>query len=293
MSTLATAETRSAAILDGSAVAASIREDLRRRASVLTRNGQTPQLATVLVGEDPASASYVRAKHRDCAEIGIASLRVELPESSSTEDVLEAVARLNTDPDVTGFIVQLPLPPAVDQGRVLESVDPTKDVDGLHPVNLGRLVIGAQGILPCTPRGVLELLRTYDIEVAGAEVVIVGCGVTVGRPLGLLLTRPSEGATVTMCHIGTVDLASHLRTADIVVGAAGVAGLIRGSQLKPGAVVVDVGITRTAAGLVGDAAADVFDVASFVSPMPGGVGPMTRAMLMTNVVEAAERGAAG
>lgn len=247
-----------------------------------------PGLGTVLVGDDPGSNAYVAGKHRDCAQVGITSIRVDLPHSAAQADVLAAVDDLNSSPECTGFIVQLPLPAGIDQQAVLERMDPAKDADGLHPANLGRLVLGAPGPLPCTPRGIVELLRRYDVPIAGAEVCIVGRGVTVGRPLGLLLTRRSENATVTLCHTGTRDLAAHVRAADIVVAAAGVPGLIRADWVKPGAAVLDVGITRTESGLAGDVDPGVHAVAGQVAPMPGGVGPMTRAMLLLNVVEAAE-----
>jgi methylenetetrahydrofolate dehydrogenase (NADP+)/methenyltetrahydrofolate cyclohydrolase len=262
----------------------------------LARDGIRPGLATVLVGDDPASHSYVAGKHRDCAEVGIASIQVELPGSATQEDVEIAVDTLNRDPLCTGYIVQLPLPPGLDSGAVLERMSPDKDADGLHPTNLGRLVLGVDGPLPCTPRGIVEILRRYDVPLNGAEVVVVGRGVTVGRPLGLLLTRRTENATVTLCHTGTRDLASHLKRADIIVAAAGVAGMVTADLVKPGAAVLDVGITRVAGEngrtrLVGDVAPEVREVAAYVAPMPGGIGPMTRAMLLTNVVEAAERAA--
>ena len=281
----------SATILDGKAAAAAIKAELAVRVAALADRGIVPGLGTVLVGDDPGSRAYVGGKHRDCAEVGIASLRHDLPADATQADVEALVAELNADPACTGYIVQLPLPRGLDANRVLELMDPGKDADGLHPVNLGRLVLGVQAPLPCTPRGIVELLRRYDVALAGAEVVVVGRGVTVGRPLGLLLTRKSENSTVTLCHTGTRDLAAHTRTADIVVAAAGVAGIITGDMVKPGAAVLDVGITRTDAGLVGDVSPEVLDVAGFVAPMPGGVGPMTRAMLLANVVEAAERSA--
>ena len=275
--------------LDGKATAAAVKADLRERVGVLRSAGIEPGLATVLVGEDPGSHAYVAGKHRDCAEVGIASIRVDLP-ADTTQDELDAAIRgLNADPAVTGYIVQLPLPGHLDANAVLELMNPDKDADGLHPMNLGRLVLGEPAPLPCTPRGIVELLRAYEVPIAGAHVVVVGRGVTVGRPLGLLLTRRSENATVTLCHTGTVDLPAYIAQGDIVVAAAGVPGLITAAMVKPGAAVLDVGITRTSDGLVGDVAPDVFDVAGFVAPMPGGVGPMTRAMLLTNVVEAAER----
>jgi methylenetetrahydrofolate dehydrogenase (NADP+)/methenyltetrahydrofolate cyclohydrolase len=243
----------------------------------------------VLVGDDPGSRSYVAGKHRDCAEVGIESIRVELSATATQEEIEAAVESLNADPACTGYIVQLPLPRGLDAGRVLELMHPDKDADGLHPTNLGRLVLGVPAPLPCTPRGVVELLRRYDVPLAGAEVVVVGRGITVGRPLGLLLTRRSENATVTLCHTGTRDLARHTRSADIVVAAAGVAGFITADMIKAGAALLDVGITRTEKGLVGDLHPDVRGVAGYIAPMPGGVGPMTRAMLLTNVVETAER----
>ncbi len=279
-----------AQILDGKATAAEIKAELRERCQALRAQGIVPGLGTVLVGDDPGSRAYVGGKHRDCAEVGIESIRVDLP-SDTTQGELDAeIGRLNDDPSVTGYIVQLPLPRHLDANRVLTLMDPDKDADGLHPTNLGRLVLGEPAPLPCTPRGIVALLRRYDVELNGAEVVVLGRGVTVGRPLGLLLTRKSENATVTLCHTGTRDLARHLRGADIIVAAAGVPHLVTADVVKPGAAVLDVGITRTEAGLVGDVAPDVMDVAAFVAPMPGGVGPMTRAMLITNVVEAAERG---
>lgn len=278
-----------ATILDGKATAAAVKADLARRVDDLRSRGITPGLGTVLVGDDPGSHAYVGGKHKDCAEVGIASIRLDLPADTSQDHLEEEIRRLNADPAVTGYIVQLPLPRHLDANRVLELMDPAKDADGLHPMNLGRLVLGEAAPLPCTPRGIVELLRRYEVPIDGAEVVVVGRGVTVGRPLGLLLTRRSENATVTLCHTGTRDLTAHVRNADIVVAAAGVPHLITGGMVKPGAAVLDVGITRTQAGLVGDVAPDVLDVAGFVAPMPGGVGPMTRAMLLTNVVEASEQ----
>ena len=280
-----------AVILDGKATATQVKADLRVRVDALRALGITPGLGTVLVGDDPGSHAYVGGKHKDCAEVGMASIRIDLPADTSQEQLDAEIRRLNADPAVTGYIVQLPLPKHLDANRVLTLMDPAKDADGLHPTNLGRLVLGEPAPLPCTPRGIVELLRRYGVEINGAEVVVVGRGVTVGRPLGLLLTRKSENATVTLCHTGTKDLASHLRTADIIVAAAGVPHLITADLIRPGAAVLDVGITRTEAGLVGDVAPDVMDVAGFVAPMPGGVGPMTRAMLITNVVEAAEAAA--
>ncbi|WP_433699850.1 bifunctional methylenetetrahydrofolate dehydrogenase/methenyltetrahydrofolate cyclohydrolase [Nocardiopsis sp. CA-288880] len=282
----------SAIVLDGKAVAKSIREELAERVAKLHAKGITPGLGTVLVGDDPGSHSYVRGKHRDCAQVGIASIRRDLPGTATQEEVEQAVHELNADPACTGYIVQLPLPGGLDENRVLGLIDPVKDADGLQPVNLGKLVLMEEAPLPCTPRGIVELLRRYEVPLRGAEVVVVGRGVTVGRPLGLLLTRRSENATVTLCHTGTRDLAAHTRNADIVVAGAGVPGLITGDMVKPGAAVLDVGVSRTEAGLVGDVAPDVADVAGYLSPNPGGVGPMTRAMLLVNVVEAAERRAA-
>jgi methylenetetrahydrofolate dehydrogenase (NADP+)/methenyltetrahydrofolate cyclohydrolase len=281
-----------ATLLDGTAAAAAVKDDLRARVRRLADAGILPGLGTVLVGDDPGSRSYVAGKHRDCAQVGIASIQRELPADASQADVEAVVDELNADPACTGYIVQLPLPRGLDAGVVLERMDPGKDADGLHPTNLGRLVLMEQGPLPCTPRAIVELLRRYEVPLAGAHVVVVGRGVTVGRPLGLLLTRRSENATVTLCHTGTIDLAGHLRQADIVVAAAGVAGLVTADVVKPGAAVLDVGITRTEAGLVGDVDPGVREVAAYVAPMPGGVGPMTRAMLLQNVVEAAERQAA-
>lgn len=275
--------------LDGKAAAAAIRADLARRVKRLAEVGVSPGLGTVLVGADPGSMSYVAGKHRDCAQVGIASIRSHHP-ADITQDFLEdRITELNEDPACTGFIVQLPLPRHLDAQRALELVDPHKDADGLHPMNLGRLVLMAEAPLPCTPRGIVELLRAYDVELDGATVCVIGRGVTVGRPLGLLLTRRSENCTVTLCHTGTKDLGAHVRVADIVVAAAGVAGLITADMVKPQAVVLDVGTSRTENGLVGDVSPEVREVASYVAPMPGGVGPMTRALLLTNVVESAER----
>jgi methylenetetrahydrofolate dehydrogenase (NADP+)/methenyltetrahydrofolate cyclohydrolase len=282
----------SATVLDGKAVAKAIREELTERVAGLKAQGITPGLGTVLVGDDPGSHSYVRGKHRDCAQVGIASIRRDLPADASQEDVERAVHELNEDPACTGYIVQLPLPRGLDENRVLGLIDPDKDADGLQPSNLGRLVLMQEAPLPCTPRGIVELLTRYEVPIRGAEVVVVGRGVTVGRPLGLLLTRRSENATVTLCHTGTRDLAEHTRRADIIVAGAGVPGLITKDMVKPGAAVLDVGVSRTDDGLVGDVALDVPEVAGFMSPNPGGVGPMTRAMLLANVVEAAERRAA-
>jgi methylenetetrahydrofolate dehydrogenase (NADP+) / methenyltetrahydrofolate cyclohydrolase len=278
-----------AQILDGKALAATIKAELTERVAALAERGATPGLGTILVGDDPGSRSYVRGKHRDCAEVGIASIQVELPASTSRAELMDTLGELNADPACTGYLIQLPLPGDLDEFAALLAVDPDKDVDGLHPTNLGRLVLQSPGPLPCTPRGVVELLRRNGIGLAGAEVCVIGRGTTVGRPLGLLLTRKSENATVTLCHTGTVDLTAHTRRADIIVAAAGRPGLVTADMIKPGAVCVDVGITRTEAGLIGDIDASAHEVASWVAPVPGGVGPMTRAMLLTNVVERAER----
>jgi len=278
-----------AVLLDGKATAGSIKAELAQRVARLREAGVLPGLGTILVGEDAGSRAYVAGKHRDCHEVGIASLREDLPADAGPGDVAAAIQRLNSDPACTGYIVQLPLPKGIDENAMLALIDPDKDADGLHPTNLGRLVLNAPGALPCTPRGIVELLRRYGVPIAGARAVIVGRGVTVGRPLGLLLTRRSENATVTLCHTGTRDLASHTRNADIVVAAAGVPGLITADMVKPGAAVLDVGITRGPSGLVGDVAPEVAEVAGWLAPMPGGVGPMTRAMLLANVVESAER----
>jgi methylenetetrahydrofolate dehydrogenase (NADP+)/methenyltetrahydrofolate cyclohydrolase len=279
----------SAQILDGRALAASIKKDLSLRTATLTATGITPGLGTVLVGDDPGSHSYVGGKHRDCQEVGISSIRIDLPASATQSDVLAAVKDLNAARECTGYIVQLPLPAAIDTQVILEAIDPAKDADGLHPLNLGRLVAGYQAPLPCTPRGIVELLNHYKVPLAGAEVVVIGRGLTVGRPLGLLLTRKKENATVTLTHTGTKDLIAHTRRADIVIAAIGQPHFLKAEMIKAGATVLDVGISRTDAGLVGDVDPSVFDVASFVAPMPGGVGPMTRAMLLMNVVEACER----
>ncbi len=284
-----------ATLLDGKATAAKIKDELRERTKALAERGVTPGLGTVLVGEDPGSQAYVNGKHRDCAEVGIASIRRELPADATQEQVDAVVAELNADPACHGYIVQLPLPAQIDTQRVLEAVDPDKDADGLHPVNLGRLVLGYDGPLPCTPRGIVELLRRYDVPLRGAQIAVVGRGNTVGRPLGLLLTRHSENATVTLCHTGTLDLASHTRIADIVIVATGVPGLLTADMIRPGAVVIDVGITRVIGAdgkgrYTGDVNPEVAEVAGWIAPMPGGVGPMTRAMLLANVVERAERG---
>ncbi|MFM1909389.1 MAG: hypothetical protein RLZZ545_87 [Actinomycetota bacterium] len=279
----------SAQILDGKSLAASIKGALAQRTSALKSRGITPGLGTVLVGDDPGSHSYVSGKHRDCQEVGINSLRVDLPQNATQADVLSAIKDLNSAKECTGYIVQLPLPHAINTQTILEAIDPAKDADGLHPINLGRLVAGYPGPLPCTPRGIVELINHYKIPLAGAEVVVIGRGLTVGRPLGLLLTRKQENATVTLTHTGTKDLAAHTKRADIVVAAIGQAHFLKAEFIKPGATVIDVGISRTAQGLLGDVDPSVSDVASFVAPMPGGVGPMTRAMLLMNVVDACEQ----
>ena len=281
-----------AQILDGKATATAIKRELTERVAKLKEQGVTPGLATVLVGDDPGSRWYVAGKHRDCAEVGIESIRVDLPADVPQSAVEEAVAGLNDDPACTGYIVQLPLPKHMVENDVLGLIDPVKDADGLHPTNLGWLVLGKAAPLPCTPAGIVELLRRHDVAIAGADVCVVGRGVTVGRPLGLLLTRRSENATVTLCHTGTRDLAAHVRNADIVVAAAGVPGLITADIVKPGAAVLDVGVSRVDGKIAGDVALDVVGVAGHVAPNPGGVGPMTRAMLLQNVVLAAEQAAA-
>ena len=278
----------SAVILDGKATAQKIKTNLIKRVQDLNSKGINPGLGTILVGDDAGSHAYVGGKHKDCAEVGINSIRIDLPKTASQSDVMNSIEKLNNDPSCTGFIVQLPLPSGLDSNKALEAINPQKDADGLHPTNLGKLVLGQNGPLPCTPRGIIELLRTYKIEINGAKVVIIGRGVTVGRPLGLLLTRKTENATVTLCHTGTKDLTSHLLTADIVIAAAGVPHLVKPNMIKKGAALIDVGITRTDNGLVGDIDPKVQEIAGYFSPMPGGTGPMTRAMLLTNVVESAE-----
>lgn len=285
--------------LDGTATAAAIKAELTTRVAALAARGVVPGLGTLLVGDDPGSRWYVNGKHKDCAEVGIASIREDLPADASQADIEAAVRRLNDDPACTGFIVQLPLPKGVDTNRVLELIDPDKDADGLHPTNLGRLVLRVNdeitSPLPCTPAGIVELLERHDVPLRGADIVVVGRGVTVGRSIGLLLTRRAVNATVTLTHTGTVDLAEHTRNADVVIAAAGVPGVVTAEIVKPGAVVVDVGVSRAVdpesgkSRVVGDVHPDVWDVASWVSPNPGGVGPMTRAMLLANVVATAER----
>ncbi|OZB48425.1 MAG: bifunctional methylenetetrahydrofolate dehydrogenase/methenyltetrahydrofolate cyclohydrolase [Cellulomonas sp. 14-74-6] len=288
-----------AQLLDGTATAAAIKDELTSRVAALAARGLRPGLGTLLVGDDPGSRLYVEGKHRDCAQVGISSIREDLPADATQEQIEAAVRRLNEDPDCTGFIVQLPLPKGIDTHRVLELIDPAKDADGLHPTNLGRLVLRVNepvtSPLPCTPRGIVELLTRHGVDLRGADVVVVGRGVTVGRSIGLLLTRRELNATVTLTHTGTADLAAHTRNADVVVAAAGVPGIVTADMVRPGAVVVDVGVSRVtdpATGrsrVVGDVDPAVREVAAWVSPNPGGVGPMTRAMLLTNVVEAAER----
>jgi len=290
----------SAVVVDGTALAAAVKLELRDRVDALRARGVVPGLGTILVGANPGSLSYVAGKHRDCAEVGIESIRLDLPDTASEADIRAAITTMNDDPAVTAFIIQLPLPEGIDPTTMLELMDPAKDADGLHPVNLGELVLAVPGgkgtidtPLPCTPRGIVEMLRAYDVPIAGRHVTIVGQGLTVGRPLGLLLTRLE--ATATLTHSRTVDVAAEVRRADIVVAAAGVAGLVKPDWVAPGAAVIDVGITRVldeATGkhrLRGDVDRGVADVAGHLSPVPGGVGPMTRAMLLKNVVEAAER----
>lgn len=288
-----------AVVLDGVTTATAVKNELAARIAALKGSGVVPGLGTLLVGEDPGSLSYVAGKHRDCAEVGIESIRMDLPAEASEDDIMAAIIALNTNPAVTGYIIQLPLPAGIDENAMLELMDPDKDADGLHPTNLGRLVLGVGGEidspLPCTPAGIVEMLQRYDVPISGRHVVVVGRGLTVGRPLGLLLTRKGLDATVTLTHSRTQDLESYVRRADILVAAVGVPGLIQPEWVKPGAAVLDVGITRVMnpetgkARLVGDVAPRVADVAGHLSPVPGGVGPMTRAMLLKNVVDAAER----
>lgn len=278
-----------AVILDGKALATTIKAELTTRTAALKAQSITPGLGTILVGDDTGSHSYVAGKHRDCVDVGIQSIRIELPAQASQEDILAAIKDLNDSKECTGYIVQLPLPRGIDTQKILEAIDPAKDADGLHPMNLGRLVAGFDAPLPCTPRGIVALLHHYAISLQGADVVVIGRGLTVGRPLGLLLSRRNENATVTMTHTGTKELAAHTRRADLVVAAIGQAHFLTAEMIKPGATVLDVGITRTPAGLLGDVHPDVMRVASHFAPMPGGVGPMTRAMLLTNVVDACER----
>lgn len=278
-----------ATTLDGKSTRDEILDDLKDRVAKLAAAGRTPGLGTILVGDDPGSQAYVRGKHADCAKVGINSIRRDLPADISQATLDETIDELNANPDCTGYIVQLPLPKHLDENAALERIDPDKDADGLHPTNLGRLVLGKEAPLPCTPRGIVHLLRRFEVPIAGAHVVVIGRGVTVGRPLGLLLTRRSENATVTLCHTGTRDLAELTRQADIIVAAVGVPYMVTADMVKPGAAVVDVGVSRVEGKLTGDVAPDVWDVAGYVSPNPGGVGPLTRAFLLTNVVERAER----
>lgn len=278
-----------ATTLDGKSTRDEILDDLKDRVAKLATAGRTPGLGTILVGDDPGSQAYVRGKHADCAKVGINSIRRDLPADISQATLDETIDELNANPDCTGYIVQLPLPKHLDENAALERIDPDKDADGLHPTNLGRLVLGKEAPLPCTPRGIVHLLRRFGVPIAGAHVVVIGRGVTVGRPLGLLLTRRSENATVTLCHTGTRDLAALTRQADIIVAAVGVPYMVTADMVKPGAAVVDVGVSRVEGKLTGDVAPDVWDVAGYVSPNPGGVGPLTRAFLLTNVVERAER----
>ncbi|HOW93407.1 bifunctional methylenetetrahydrofolate dehydrogenase/methenyltetrahydrofolate cyclohydrolase [Mycolicibacterium fallax] len=277
-----------AMVLDGKATRDEILVDLTARVAALTAAGRTPGLGTILVGDDPGSQAYVRGKHADCAKVGITSIRRDLPADTTTEQLNAAIDELNADPACTGYIVQLPLPRQLDENAALERIDPDKDADGLHPTNLGRLVLGTPAPLPCTPRGIVALLRRFDVPIAGAHVVVIGRGVTVGRPLGLLLTRRSENATVTLCHTGTADLPALTRQADIIVAAVGAPHLVTADMVRPGAAVVDVGVSRVEGKLTGDVHPDVWEVAGHVSPNPGGVGPLTRAFLLTNVVERAE-----
>ena len=283
----------SATVLDGKATRDEIFVDLTERVATLAAAGFTPGLGTILVGDDPGSQAYVRGKHADCAKVGITSIRRDLPADISQAKLEDTIDELNANPECTGYIVQLPLPKHLDENAALERIDPGKDADGLHPTNLGRLVLGKAAPLPCTPRGIVHLLRRYGVEIAGAHAVIIGRGITVGRPLGLLLSRRSENATVTLCHTATRHLPELTRQADIVVAAVGVPHLVTAEMIRPGAAVIDVGVTRTEAGLVGDVHPDVWEVAGFVSPNPGGVGPLTRAFLLTNVVELAESRLAG
>ncbi|MCR3719719.1 MULTISPECIES: bifunctional methylenetetrahydrofolate dehydrogenase/methenyltetrahydrofolate cyclohydrolase [Prauserella salsuginis group] len=280
-----------ATILDGKATKDAIFAELTPRVAALAERGITPGLGTVLVGDDPGSHSYVKAKHADSAKVGVNSIRRDLPEDTTQVELEKVIDELNADPACTGYIVQLPLPAHLDENAILERIPPEKDADGLAPTSLGRLVLGKQGALPCTPLGIIELLRRYDVPLKGANVTVVGRGITVGRTIGLLLTRRSENATVTLCHTGTRDLASEVGRADVVVAAAGSPGLITPDMVKPGAAVLDVGVSRVDGKLAGDVAPGVEEVAGYLSPNPGGVGPMTRAMLVSNVVEAAERAA--
>ena len=276
----------SAKILDGKATATTIKSELRE---IVEKMALKPGLGTVLVGDDPGSHSYVSGKHRDCAEVGIKSIRVDLPATATQADVISAISDLNSSSECTGYIVQLPVPKGINPNVVLEAIDPAKDADGLHPLNLGKLVIGESAPLPCTPRGIVELLKRYEIPTKGAEVLVMGRGLTVGRPLALLLTRKGDDATVTITHTATKDVLSHTKRADIIVAAIGQAHFLKPEMIKAGAVLLDVGITRTDSGLLGDIDPSCAELASYIAPMPGGVGPMTRAMLLSNVVEMAQR----
>lgn len=275
-----------ATTLDGKLYRAELFEDLKKRVAALDKQ---PGLATVLVGEDPGSHSYVKMKHRDCEELGIASIRRDLPEDTTQEELEAVIAELNEDNNVTGYIVQLPLPKHLNENRILELIDPYKDADGLHPVNLGKLVLNEDAPLPCTPNGCISLLRRYNVEIDGAKVVVIGRGVTVGRPIGLMLTRRSENATVTLCHTGTKDLKAETLNADIIIAAAGKPHMLTADMVKPGAAILDVGVSRVDGKLAGDVHPDVWDVAGFISPNPGGVGPLTRTFLVSNIVERAEK----
>lgn len=282
-------------MLDGLATARAIKKELAEQVSTLRQSGVTPGLGTILVGDDPGSHSYVSGKHRDCAEVGVKSIRIDLPGSASKSDIYKAVEEMNNSAEVTGYIIQLPVPLGIDTNQLLERIDPAKDADGLHPINLGRLVLNVSGEmkspLPCTPAGIIELLNRYQVNLKGSEVAVIGRGVTVGRPLGLLLSRKSVDATVTLLHSGSADIPSALQRADVVVAAVGVAHFVKPDWIKPGAAVLDVGISRVASAagstLVGDVDPAVSNVAGFISPNPGGVGPMTRAMLVKNVVQSA------
>ena len=282
----------SATKLDGNLYRDEIFEDLAQRVAALKEKGITPGLATVLVGDDPGSHSYVKMKHRDCEKLGINSIRKDLPGDVTQEELERVIAELNNDDACTGYIVQLPLPKHLDENRVLELIDPAKDADGLHPINLGKLVLNEDAPLPCTPNGCIHLLRRFGVELNGAKVVVIGRGVTVGRPIGLMLTRRSENSTVTLCHTGTKDLSAETRQADVIIAAAGKAHMLTADMVKEGAAVLDVGVSRVDGQLAGDVAEDVWDKAGFVSPNPGGVGPLTRAFLVSNIVERAEKLAA-
>ena len=278
--------------LDGKKYRDEIFADLKQRVDALRAKGITPGLATVLVGDDPASHSYVRMKHKDCEQIGVKSIRKDLPADVTQEELNAVIDELNADPECTGYIVQLPLPKHLDENAVLERIDPAKDADGLHPINLGKLVLNEEAPLPCTPNGCIHLLRRFGVELDGAKVVVIGRGVTVGRPIGLMLTRRSENSTVTLCHTGTKDLAAETREADVIIAAAGKAHMLTADMVKEGAAVLDVGVSRVDGKLAGDVAEDVWEKAGYVSPNPGGVGPLTRAFLVSNIVERAEKLAA-